>query len=83
MSNSGLGSTSIVQHLSFTQGKPKSLKKDVTYPISGSRPNYFENLLMCINIIPGFIIENNVPWVLLLTLSDNLDFYRAGIFIIA
>ena len=29
------------------------------------------------------IIENNVPWVLLLTLSDNLDFYGAGTFIIA
>lgn len=74
MSNSFLGSTDIVQHLYFTQGKSKSLKRDVAYPRSGSRPNYSENLLMCINILPGFMIENNVQWVFLLTLSDNLDF---------
>lgn len=83
MSNSFLGSTDIVQHLYFTQGKSKSLKKDVAYPRSGSRPNYSENLLMRINILPGFMIENNVQWVFLLTLSDNLDFHRAGTFIIA
>lgn len=82
MSNSSLGNTSIVQHLYFTQGKSESLKADVAYPRLGSGPTYFKNLLMCINIIPGFIIENNVPWVLILTLLDNLDLYRAGTFII-
>lgn len=29
---------------------------------------------MCINIIPDFITYNHVPWVLILTLLDNLYF---------
>lgn len=44
--------------------------------------NYFKNLLMGVNVILGFIIENNVLCVFILILLDNLDLYRVGIFII-
>ena len=82
MNSLSLGKTNIVQRLYFTYWQSESLNEEMTYPWSVSSLDYFKILLMFINVILDFIMENNVSWVLILTLLDSLNFYRARTIII-